>query len=95
MKKFLLPSILLVASFAAPAFAKDAPAEQHFTRDGETYFYTTAVKADRKIISGRSFPSGASFELTVRGNRVTGVSGGQDVAFTVKPAAGSAELAAR
>ena len=85
MTKTLLAAALF-ASLAAPAFASEKPVEKSFTRDGETYVYTTVAKANRVVISGVSYPDGGSFELVVRGDNVTGVSGGMPVSFTMKGA---------
>ncbi|GAA0306961.1 hypothetical protein GCM10009087_16170 [Sphingomonas oligophenolica] len=83
MTKTLLAAALF-ASLAAPAFASDTPAERTFTRDGETYVYTTQIKTDRVVITGRSHPDGGPFELVVRGDSVTGFSGGIPVSFFMK-----------
>jgi hypothetical protein len=90
MTKFL-PKTLLVAAamlvtLSTPAFAKDAAPQRKFTRDGQTYVYTMAIKANRVVISGRRFPSGSAFEFVVRGDQISGVSGGEPVSFTVKDA---------
>jgi hypothetical protein len=85
MTKIFLP-IALIASLASPAFAGDKPAEKSFSRDGATYVYTTTAKPDRVVISGRRFPEGSAFELVVRGDQVTGVSGGEPVSFFYKNA---------
>lgn len=91
----LLTAAALIATLAAPAFAKDTAEQHSFTRDGETYVYTTAVKGDATILSGRS-SSGRDFRLTVRNGRVYGKSGGVPVSFDVASAnAGGVELAAR
>ncbi|MDB5702972.1 MAG: hypothetical protein JWN66_88 [Sphingomonas bacterium] len=84
-RNFLTAAAILVA-FATPAVARDAAAEQSFTRDGQTYVYTKVATADHIVLSGRRYPSGSAFELVVRGDRITGVSGGVPVAFTVRDA---------
>lgn len=97
MTKTLLAAALVI-SLAAPAFAGDKPAEKTFTRDGETYVYTSVAKANRVVITGTSYPDGDNFELVVRGDNVTGVSRGVPVSFTVKGAQAKlmpATLAAR
>ena len=97
MTKTLL-AVALIASLAAPAFAGDKSAQKTFTRDGETYVYTSVAKANRVVISGTAYPEGSSFELVVRGDTVSGVSGGVPVSFTVKDAQAQlmpAKLAAR
>jgi len=85
MTKLFL-SVALFATLATPAFAADKPAEKSFSRDGQTFFYTTTAKADSVVISGRSYPEDTSFELVVRGDHVTGVTGGTPVSFTYKNA---------
>jgi len=85
MTKIFLP-IALLATLAAPAFAGDKPVEKRFSRDGNTYVYTTTAKADRVVISGRRFPEGSAFQLVVRGDQVTGFSGGEPVSFVYKNA---------
>ena len=97
MTKTLLAAALVI-SLAAPAFAADKPAEKTFTRDGETYVYTSVAKTNRVVITGTSYPDGGSFELVVRGDNVSGISGGVPVSFTVKGAQAKlmpAALAAR
>lgn len=83
MTKTFFAAAALLAAISAPAFAKDVTPEKQFTRDGETYVYTTVTKANRVVISGRRYPAGSTFELVVRGNQVTGISDGQAVSFTV------------
>ena len=83
MTKTFLAAAAMIAAIATPVFAKDASPERKFTRDGQTYVYTLVNKADRVVISGHHYPSGSPFELTVRGDRVTGVSGGAPVSFKV------------
>jgi uncharacterized protein YdeI (BOF family) len=81
MKKTLLAATLF-AAVSTPALADTAP--QHtFTRDGDTYVYTTQQVADRTVISGHVLNSGDTFKLSVRGNRVTGFSGNRQVSFNV------------
>jgi hypothetical protein len=85
MTKIFLTAAL-IASLATPALAGDKAAEKSFSRDGKTYVYTSVVKADRVVLSGRRFPEGSAFELVVRGDQVTGVSGGEPVSFSYKNA---------
>lgn len=86
MTKTLLAAAALLATFSTPAFAKDDVQPRKFTRDGQTFVYTTTLKANRVVISGRRFPSGSAFEFVVRGDQISGVSGGEPVSFTVKGA---------
>lgn len=96
MFKTLLTAAVLLAVPAAPAFAR--PATKTFTRDGESYSYTTRDLGDHVVISGRNRSTGAPFELDVRGDEVSGVSGGVPVSFTMPGAQaklGSAAIASR
>jgi hypothetical protein len=96
-----------IAIFAAAAaamtsttgMARDLSADanaQRFVHDGSTYVYTTKTVAGRRVIDGRRYPSGTGFHLVVRGDAVSGTSGGVPVAFRVAAAKGAAiEVAAR
>lgn len=77
------PSILLSATlfaFVTPAFAAD-PAEQRFEHEGITYVYSVAAEGERQIITGRYYPTGARFRLTVSDGRVTGRMNGTAINF--------------
>jgi len=65
-------------------------AKQSFVHEGSTYVYTSSVENGRQVIDGRRFPSGQAFHLVVRGNRVSGTSGGVPVAFATAEANGAA-----
>jgi hypothetical protein len=81
MKKTLLAATLF-ALLSTPALAETAP--QHtFTRDGDTYVYTTRQIANRTVISGRVLNTGDRFEFDVRGKHVTGFTSRSEVAFDV------------
>ena len=99
MTKTLFASAALLLAAAVPALADEAPAQISFKRDGETYVYTKVHKADRVILTGHRYPSGVAFELTVRGDWVTGTSDGVPVSFTMPSARAkvnlSPEVAAR
>ena len=88
MTKFLTAAALLVAIAPVAAYAEEAPTRS-FTRDGQTYVYTSTEKGNATVLSGRAYPSGRSFELTVRGDKVRGYASGVPVSFTTKDAAGS------
>jgi hypothetical protein len=92
----LFAAAALIASIAAPAFAKDAPQQKTFTRDGETFTYVATEKKDATILTGRS-ASGRDFRLVVRNGYVHGFSGNVPVFFSVPKATTrpSVELAAR
>ncbi|HTG38543.1 MAG TPA: hypothetical protein VL973_07040 [Sphingomonas sp.] len=67
------------AVFAAPAMAE----ETVFSRDGQTYAYTSKVKGDTTIIEGRALPQNTPFELTVRGRVASGRVDGRPVSFRI------------
>ena len=75
---FAFPALLLAV--ATPAFANEKPTEISFQRDGVTYVYTKTLKGDHVVLSGY-YSGGERFELTVRGDQVTGVVGGGFVSF--------------
>lgn len=87
----LLTAAAALATLLAPAaaFAADSDGARSFTRDGETYVYTTTQKKDRTILTGHRLPSGTPFALTVRGRNVSGIANGVSVNFPV-PAARAA-----
>ena len=64
--------------------------QQRFVHEGSTYVYTSSQQDGRQVIDGRRYPSGQAFHLIVRGNRVSGMSGGVPVAFKTTEAAGAA-----
>ena len=86
MTKFLTAALLAAIAIPAAASAGEAP-QRSFTRDGETFVYTSAVKGDKTVLSGRAYPSGRDFSLTVRGNCVRGHAGGVPVSFSANTAA--------
>lgn len=98
MTKTLFASAALLFVTSAPAFADEKPAEISFQRDGESYTYTKTEKDGRMILNGRN-STGERFELTVRGNEVTGTVRGAYVSFSLPSAQAGpgvpAELATR
>ncbi|MEG3088231.1 hypothetical protein [Sphingomonas sp. PB4P5] len=96
MNKFLTAALLAAIAIPAVASAEDAP-KRSFTRDGETFIYTSVDQGDKTVLSGRAYPSGRDFSLTVRGNHVRGFSGGVPVSFKTASAktGGSTTLASR
>lgn len=84
MFKTFIAATALLAATVAPAVAKDAT--RTFTRDGETFEYSTVNKGDHVLITGRSLTGGSAFKLRVRGSRVVGMSGGVPVDFTLADA---------
>lgn len=95
MTKFLATALTAAILLPTAAVAGEAPAQKTFTRDGETYVYTAAPKGDGIVLTGRATPSGRDFHLTVRGNRVTGYSGGVPVSFVTESAPAATVLASR
>ncbi len=89
MRKTLL---ILTAAAAALTSSIGVAAEgrQSFVHDGSTYVYTSSVQAGRQVIDGRRLPSGQPFHLVVKGDRVSGTSGGVPVSFKTKEASGAA-----
>jgi hypothetical protein len=89
MRKTIL---ILTAAAAALTSSVGMAAEgrQSFVHEGSTYVYTTSRQDGRQVIDGRRFPSGQSFHLIVRGDRVSGTSGGVPVSFKTRDASGAA-----
>lgn len=72
----------VAAVLAAHAAAAEAPAEQTFTRDGNTYAYTRSLDENgTTVIEGRDVANGRPFRLTVADGRVRGTVDGQRVSF--------------
>ncbi|KFL48187.1 MULTISPECIES: hypothetical protein [unclassified Sphingobium] len=90
LSKFVAASALSAfVAIAAPAQAEEA-GKQRFTHEGYTYVYEVKDTKTGKLISGRRFPDAVAFNLSVKNGRVSGVSGGQNVAFKVDEARGAA-----
>lgn len=85
MIKFVAAALAGLVLVPAAASAADAP-QQRFTRDGNTYVYRIVEKKGHTVIDGRRYPAGSAFRLTVRGDQVSGMSGGVPVAFSVADA---------
>ncbi len=89
---------ILILTAAAAAMTSSigiaAEARQSFVHNGSTYVYTASRQAGRQVIDGRRLPSGEAFHLVVRGDRVSGTSGGVPVSFKTQEAAGAAGGAA-
>ena len=95
MRTFITLATAAFALTSTSALARDG--QQRFTHQGSTYLFTTAEQNGRTVISGQQLPSGETFRLVVDGGHVSGVSGGQPVAFrtaTALGAAGSVQIAA-
>ncbi|PZU57852.1 MAG: hypothetical protein DI547_12395 [Sphingobium sp.] len=89
LSKFVLAGAAATAFVAAPAIADEA-GKQRFVHEGYTYVYQVKEQAGNKTISGTRYPGAEAFNLTVRNGKVSGVSGGQNVAFNVDDARGAA-----
>jgi hypothetical protein len=90
LSKFVAASALSAfVAIAAPAQAEEA-GKQRFTHEGYTYVYEVKDTKTGKLISGRRFPDAVAFNLSVKNGKVSGVSGGQNVAFKVDEARGAA-----
>ena len=82
--------IIAAAAAALTSTIGMAPDDkQSFVHEGSTYVYTTTQDGGRQVIDGRSYPSGQKFHLIVRGDRVSGMSGGVPVAFKTAEATGA------
>jgi hypothetical protein len=86
---FAAAAAALLTAGAASARDTEVTKEQ-FVHDGNTYVYTTKTVGDQRIIDGRSYPAGTGFHLVVRGEMVTGTTGGVPVKFRVASARGAA-----
>jgi len=89
LSKFFIPALVAMGAATAPAHAEEA-AKQKFTHEGYTYVYDVKDTKTGKVISGRRYPDAVAFNLSVKDGRVSGVSGGQAVAFKVEDARGAA-----
>lgn len=89
----MLSKFIVAGAFGAiaatAAQAEEAP-KQRFTHEGYTYVYQVKDTKAGKVISGRRFPDAVAFNLAVKNGKVSGVSGGQQVAFNVEDARGAA-----
>ncbi|AEG48110.1 hypothetical protein Sphch_0412 [Sphingobium chlorophenolicum L-1] len=90
LSKFVLSALFAFGAANAPAHAEEA-AKQKFTHEGYTYVYDVKDTKTGKVISGRRYPDAVAFNLSVKNGRVSGVSGGQSVAFKLEEARGAAE----
>ncbi|CAD7336486.1 MULTISPECIES: hypothetical protein [unclassified Sphingobium] len=89
LSKFILTgAVATIAAALAPAQAEEG--KQRFTHEGYTYVYEVKDTKTGQQISGRRYPDAVAFNLAVRKGKVSGVSGGQPVAFKVEEARGAA-----
>ncbi len=89
LSKIVLAAAAGSAFLAAPAMADEAGKER-FVHEGYTYVYQVKPAKEGQMITGTRYPGAAAFQLKVRDGKVTGVSGGQKVAFNVNEARGAA-----
>ena len=88
--RYTIQIIAAAAAALTSTIGMAAPAEQRFVHEGSTYVYTSTQDNGHQVIDGRRYPSGQKFHLIVRGDRVSGVSGGVPVAFKTAKASGAA-----
>jgi len=93
MRKTVLFPLLI--ALATPAFAADEPVERSFTRNGQTYTYTTRKEGDLTILEGRNVTAGEPFRLTVRNGWVEGKYDGKPVSFVSPDKSNGTVLVAR
>ncbi len=91
-KTFLAP---LLIALATPAFAADEPVERTFTRDGQTYAYTSRRDGDSTVFEGRNVTTGEPFVLTLRNGWVEGKYNGKPVSFVSPNKSNGTVLVAR
>lgn len=89
LSKFIVAGAFGAIAATAGQAAEEAP-KQRFTHEGYTYVYEVKDTKAGKVISGRRFPDAVAFNLAVKNGKVSGVSGGQQVAFKVEDARGAA-----
>ncbi len=80
MKKFILPTLALIALAPTAAMAKD----QRFEHEGRVYSYTVAQADGYRVISGVEEKTGKPFKLRVGDHRVRGTVGSQQVSFPLR-----------
>jgi hypothetical protein len=81
--------IAVAATALTSTIGMAAETEQSFVHEGSTYVYTSKMNDGRQVIDGHRFPSGQTFHLVVRGDRVSGTSNGVPVAFKTAEANGA------
>lgn len=88
LSKFVISALFALGAANAPVHAEEA-GKQRFTHEGYTYVYDVKDTKTGKVISGRRYPDAVAFNLSVKNGKVSGVSGGQSVAFKVEEARGA------
>lgn len=89
LSKFIVTGALGAIVSITPAHAKD-DGKQRFTHEGYTYVYEVHDTKTGQLISGRRYPDAVAFNLSVKNGKVSGNSGGNQVAFPVEEARGAA-----
>jgi hypothetical protein len=89
LSKSVIAAVLTVA-VATPALAEDA-GKQKFSHEGYTYVYKVKETKTGQVIQGRRYPDAVAFNLSVKNGKVSGVSGGKQVAFNTEEAKGAAD----
>ncbi len=86
-------TILTLAAIAAAAIptigAVAAEGEKSFVHEGSTYVYTRTNANGQAVIEGRRYPGNEPFRFVVKGHRVTGTTGNNQVSFTTDEARGA------
>lgn len=80
MKKFILPTLALLALVPTTARAE----EQRFEHQGRIYSYTVTQADGYRVISGVEEKTGKPFTLRVGEHRVRGTVGSQQVSFPLR-----------
>lgn len=81
-----------VMSLSAPAAAETVETKS-FEHEGITYVYKVEQKGGSQVITGKRYPGGISFRLSLRDGAVNGVSNGVRVGFRALDAKGAADAA--
>ena len=90
MRKTLTTIVIALAAIGT-ANAAEKVAKESFTLDGYTYVYEVKADAKGQTITGIRYPDATPFTLTLKGNRIEGVSNDQPVAFSLAETKGAAK----
>lgn len=91
MKKFILPTLVILAAVPAAAHAEETTRFEH---EGRAYSYTVTKVGDHRVIRGVEERSGKPFTLRVGTRKVRGTVGSQHVQFSLKEVEPLAEASA-
>jgi hypothetical protein len=92
LSKFVVASalgVVLGATFGVVSPVSAEEGKQRFTHEGYTYVYEVKDTKTGQVISGRRYPDAVAFNLAVKKGKVSGISGGQPVAFKLEEARGA------